>query len=433
MPNAMTIPFHRPLIGEDEITSVTECLRSGWLTTGQRALAFEKKFAEYIGAPHAVAVNSCTAAMHLALAALRIGPGDEVITSPYTFVATCEAIQYVGAKPVFVDIDPATLNLNPDLLPAALSERTRAIVPVHVAGHPADMAPIMAFARAHKLKVMDDAAHAVEAAITDYGRQISDCGLQIAKTTSAGKKQSQIKNPESAIGKIGTIGEATCFSFYATKNLTTGEGGMVTCTDPELAAHIRRLSLHGLSRDAWKRYTAAGSWYYEVLEQGYKYNLTDIAAALGLAQLAKVEAMWQRRAEIFARYNAAFGNMPELEIPTAKPGIRHAWHLYVLRLHLNKLTINRNEFFDELRRRGIGCSVQFIPLHLMPYYHQTYGFRPGDFPEAERQYERAISLPLYPALTNHEIKYIIESVQQVVAAHIRQRKVSYAIRQTASV
>ncbi len=281
------IPFHRPLIDDDDIAQVTECLRSGWLTTGQRALEFEKKFAEYIGARHAIAVNSCTAAMHLALAALRVGPGDEVITSPYTFVATCEAIQYLGAKPVFVDIESATLSLNPNLLAGALTERTRAIVPVHIAGHPADMAKILAFAAAHHLKVMDDAAHALEATIDDVGFQLSDFesrnidGRNRNETLDADEfNQSQIENQKS---KIGTLGHATCFSFYATKNLTTGEGGMITCADDDLAAHIRRLSLHGLSRDAWKRYTTAGSWYYEVLEQGYKYNLTDIAAAMGLA------------------------------------------------------------------------------------------------------------------------------------------------------
>lgn len=413
MSNEMMIPFHRPLIGEEEIASVTECLRSGWLTTGQRAVEFEKKFAEYIGAPHAIAVNSCTAAMHLALAALGIKRGDEVITTPYTFVATCEAIQYLGAKPVFVDIDPLTLNMNTDLLPQALTERTRAIVPVHLAGHPVDMPAIMAFARAHDLKVMEDAAHALEAEI----------------------KINDVENGRSHFGKgkIGKIGDATCFSFYATKNLTTGEGGMVTCADADLAAHIRRLSLHGLSRDAWKRYTSTGSWYYEVLEQGYKYNLTDIAAALGLAQLPKVQAMWQRRAEIVARYNAAFADMPELEIPTVKPGMQHAWHLYILRLQLYRLTIDRNEFVEELYRRGINCSVHFIPLHLMPHYHKTYGLHPGDFPIAERQYVRVLSLPLYPALTDEEVKRIITTVQQVITAHARQRRVSYAIRETASI
>lgn len=413
MSNEIMIPFHRPLIGEEEIARVAECLRSGWLTTGQRTVEFEKKFAEYIGAPHAIAVNSCTAAMHLALAALGIKRGDEVITSPYTFVATCEAIQYLGAKPVFVDIDPLTLNLNPDLLPQALSERTRAIVPVHFAGHPADMPLIMALAQAYDLKVMEDAAHALEAEIKWGVAENGDNPL--------GK------------GKIGKIGDATCFSFYATKNLTTGEGGMVTCANADLAAHIRRLSLHGLSRDAWKRYASTGSWYYEVLEQGYKYNLTDIAAALGLAQLSKVKAMWQRRAEIVARYNAAFADMPELETPTVKPGMCHAWHLYTLRLHLYRLTLDRNEFLDELYRRGINCSVHFIPLHMMPHYHKAYGLHPGDFPVAEREYCRVLSLPLYPALGDEEVKRIITTVQQIIAAHARQRRVSYAVREAALV
>jgi len=394
------IPFHRPLIDESEINAVTECLRSGWLTTGQRAMEFEKKFAEYVGAPHAVACNSCTAGMHLALAALGLGPGDEVITTPYTFVATCEAMQYLGGRPVFVDIDPKTLNLNPDLLKAALTERTRAIVPVHFAGHPVEMATVMAFARAHNLKVMEDAAHATESEIfpPENGAAHQTLGA----------------------GKIGTIGDATCFSFYATKNLTTAEGGMITCSDPDLAAHLRRLCLHGLSRDAWKRYTSAGSWYYEVLEQGYKYNLTDVAAAIGIAQLAKLEKMWQRRAEIAARFNAAFDSMPELEIPTARANVRHGWHLYVLRLNLEKLAINRSKFFDAMREAGVHCSVHFIPLHLMPYYHKTYGLCPGDFPEAERQFERAISLPLYPAMTDQEVERVIAAVKQVTAQNLRQ-------------
>jgi perosamine synthetase len=277
------IPCHRPRIDDDDIAQVTECLRSGWLTTGQRALEFEKKFAEYIGARHAIAVNSCTAAMHLALAALRVGPGDEVITSPYTFVATCEAIQYLGAAGV-CGYRACHVELEPNLLAGALTERTRAIVPVHIAGHPADMAKILAFAAAHHLRVMDDAAHALEATIDDFGFQLSDFesqnidGRNRNETLEAEEvNQSQIENQKS---KIGTLSHATCFSFYATKNLTTGEGGMITCADDDLAAHIRRLSLHGLSRDAWKRYTTAGSWYYEVLEQGYKYNLTDIAAAM---------------------------------------------------------------------------------------------------------------------------------------------------------
>ena len=397
------IPFHRPLIDESEINAVIECLRSGWLTTGQRAMEFEKKFAEYIGAPHAVACNSCTAGMHLALAALGIGPGDEVITTPYTFVATCEAIQYLGARPVFVDVDPQTLNMNPELLQSALTERTRAIVPVHFAGHPVEMATVMNFARRHNLKVMEDAAHATESEI-------------FAPKNGAA-------HHAVGVGKIGTISDATCFSFYATKNLTTAEGGMITCSDPDLAAHMRRLCLHGLSRDAWKRYTAAGSWYYEVLEQGYKYNLTDVAASIGLAQLGKLEKMWGRRAEIATRFNAAFSGMAELEIPTTRPNVRHGWHLYVLRLNLEKLTINRSKFFEAMRERGVNCSVHFIPLHLMPYYHKTYGLRPGDFPEAERQFERVISLPLYPAMTEAEVERVIAAVQQVVTENLRQPNV----------
>lgn len=389
--NDQIVPFHRPLVEETDIEAVVACLRSGWLTTGPRVKEFEEKFAAYVGAPHAIAANSCTAAMHLALAALGLQPGEEVITSPITFVATCEAIQYVGARPVFVDVDPQTLNLNPDHLAAALTARTRAIMPVHIAGQPADMPRIMAFARRHDLKVVEDAAHATEAAIA-----------------------APANGHALGTGRIGTISEATCFSFYATKNLTTAEGGMITCSDPELAQRIRRLALHGLSHDAWKRYTVSGSWYYQVIEQGYKYNLTDLAASLGLTQLAKIETMWQRRAAIAARYNQAFAEMPELEVPAVPGDAKHAWHLYILRLRLDQLNINRNQFFDALREAGILCSVHFIPLHLMPYYRQKYHYREGDFPEAERQFKRIISLPLYPAMTDAQVERVIAAVQQVI-------------------
>ena len=393
------IPFHRPLIEDSDIEAVVACMRSGWLTTGPRVKEFEEQFAAYLGAPHAIAVNSCTAAMHLALAALELKPGDEVITSPITFVATCEAIQYVGGRPVFVDVDPQTLNLHPGHLAAVLTERTRAIMPVHLAGQPADMPRITAFAKQHQLKVVEDAAHATEAAL-----------LPPAQTNG---------HAQAGTGRIGTISEATCFSFYATKNLTTAEGGMVTCNDPELAQRIRRLALHGLSNDAWKRYTASGSWFYQVVEQGYKYNLTDMAAALGLTQLAKIDAMWQRRAEIASRYHRAFAEMPELEVPHAPAHVRHAWHLYILRLQLDKLGLNRNQFFEALRAAGILCSVHFIPLHLMPLYRQKHQYREGDFPEAEQQFKRIISLPLYPALTDAQVERVIAAVKQIVAQHSR--------------
>lgn len=382
-----TIPFHRPSIEDSDIAAVVECLRSGWLTTGPRVAAFERAFADYIGARHAVAVNSCTAAMHLALRALGVGPGDEVITTPYTFVATAEAILYVGARPVFVDIDPSSGNLDVERLEEAVTPRTRAILPVHLAGYPCDMPSILDVAQRRGLLVVDDAAHALESALP--------------------------------AGKIGRLGDATCFSFYATKNITTGEGGMITCHDDDLAERLRCLSLHGLSRDAWKRYTDTGSWYYEVVDQGYKYNLTDMAAALGLSQLRRVEAMWRRRVAIVESYDRAFAEVPQLELPPRPASGRHAWHLYLLRLRLERLRISRNAFIEELRDRGIHCSVHFIPLHRMPFFRRTFGFRGDEFPQAEALYERVVSLPLYPDMTAAEVEQVVDTVVQVCRQYAR--------------
>lgn len=376
-----TVPFHRPSIDEQDIAAVVACLRSGWLTTGPRVAEFEAEFARYIGVPHAIAVNSCTAAMHLTLAALGIGPGDEVITTPYTFVATCEAIEYVGARPVFVDVDPVTGNIDLMRIEAAVTPRTRALMPVHLAGYPCDMASLEEFARRHRLFLIDDAAHALESEL-----------------------------PE---GKIGRFGDATCFSFYATKNITTGEGGMVTCKDADLANAIRRLSLHGLSRDAWKRYSDTGSWYYEVIDRGYKYNLPDMAAALGLSQLRKAEEMWRRRRAIVLQYQQAFSELPQVRIPPSPAEGKHAWHLYLLRLCPDRLRIDRNQFIERLRQRGVHCSVHFIPLHLMPYYQKTYGLRKGDFPNAETLYQRVVSLPLFPSMTDEEVQFVIDNVKEV--------------------
>lgn len=376
------LPFALPDFDGSEIEEITKVVHSGWVTTGPVAKQFEKEFAAFVGVQHAVAVNSGTAAMHLALEAAGLKAGDEVITSPYTFAATAEVVRYFNAKPVLVDIDPVTLNINPELIPAAITERTRAILPVHISGQPADLDPIRDIARRRKLCVVEDAAHAFPARYK--GRM------------------------------IGSEGDLTCFSFYATKTITTAEGGMITTNNDAWAERCRVMSLHGISHDAWKRYTAEGNWYYEVVAPGYKYNLTDIAAAMGVAQLRKAARMLERRADIARRYTEAFGRLPELETPTVRPGVQHAWQLYILRLNLDRLTVDRAKFIEELKARNIGASVHFIPLHIHPYYRDTYGYRPEDFPLAYREYRRVLSLPIYSKMSDQDVNDVIEAVRDIV-------------------
>lgn len=376
------LPFSPPDIGEAEITAVVDTLRSGWLTTGPQTRRFEREFADYLGAPDALAVNSCTAALHLALLVLNIGPGDEVITTPMTFCSTAHVIEHVGARPVLVDVAPDTLNLDPACVAAALTPATRALLPVHYAGHPVEMQPLRELAKAHGLSIVEDAAHALPAS---YQGQ-----------------------------RVGASGSLTAFSFYATKNLTTGEGGMLT-GDPALVERARTLSLHGMSRDAWKRYGQGGSWYYEVVAEGYKYNMTDIQAALGLVQLARLAVLQDRRRTIVARYHAAFDGVEALQPPAVRPDVEPAWHLYVLRLHLDRLTIDRAGFIEQLAARNIGSSVHFIPLHLHPFYRDKYGWSPGDFPVASEEYQRLLSLPLNSTLTDDDVDDVIAAVLEIVA------------------
>lgn len=376
------VPLSRPHIDPDDIDAVVGVLEGGWLTSGPVAEEFAARFAAAVGTQHAVPVTSCTAALHLALAVLDIGPGDEVITSPYTFAATAEVIRYRDAHPVFVDIDPRTFNLDPAGVERALTSRTRAIVPIHIAGLLADTDAIGKVAAAHDVTVVADAAHAFPAA-------------------SAGRP-------------VGALCDLTAFSFYATKTITTGEGGML-CTDHSgWAERAKRLSLHGLSRQAWSRHTAQGSWYYEVEEVGYKYNLPDLLAALGLAQLRKAERLRARREAIAARYSEALADLPGLELPAKPlPGDVHAWHLYMLRVDAEAVGISRDEVIGRLRDRGIGCSVHFIPLHLQPYYARTYGLAPEDFPLAAAEYAREVSLPLFAAMTDDEAERVIEAVRAI--------------------
>jgi dTDP-4-amino-4,6-dideoxygalactose transaminase len=386
-PRGGYIPFHVPLTGAAEIREVTAAIRSGWLTTGPRVAELEGRLARAIGARHAIALNSCTAALHLSLAAAGIGPGHEVVTSPYTFAATGEAILYLGARPVFADIDPTTLNLDPVAVERALTRRTRAILPVHIAGLPCDLEALGALARTSRAVVIEDAAHALGSAI---GRR-----------------------------PIGALSELTCFSFYATKNLTTGEGGMVTTDDEELAQRVRRLSLHGLSRDAWRRYTRQGSWRYDVVEVGFKYNMTDVAAALGLAQLRRFGGMQRRRAALATRYRRLLERCDAFEQPPTKPGTTHAWHLYILRLRPGVLRIGRDQLIEGLRDRGIGTSVHFLPLHLHSHYRKALGHRAGDYPHTERESARAVSLPLHPSLTRAQQDRIVAALLDLARTHRR--------------
>lgn len=375
------LPFSSPLISEEEIAEVADTLRSGWLTTGPKVTRFEEEFAHYVGSKHSVAVNSCTAALHLALVAAGIGVGDEVITTPFTFISTANVILHAGAKPVFVDIKPDSLNIDVEKLAAVITPKTKAIIPVHYAGQPCEMDEILKIARQYDLLVIEDAAHGVAA---EYkGR------------------------------KVGTIGDATCFSFYATKNLVTGEGGMVTTDDGGLAKKIKVLSLHGMNQDAWKRYTAAGSWYYEVIFPGYKYNMTDIQASLGLHQLRKLTQFQKRREEIAKTYNEALTELDAIEIPSVMPGVKHAWHLYVIKIIPERLKIDRNQFIELLKEENIGTSVHFIPVHLHPYYRETFGFKKGDFPITEEAYEHVISLPLYPKMSDENVEHVIETVKRI--------------------
>ncbi len=381
------VAFHRPSIGADEEREVLDTLRSGWITTGPKAKRFEHDFAEYVGAKHAVALAHCTGALHLALWALGIGPGDEVITTPFTFTATAEVMGYLGVRPVFVDIDPGTFNMSPARVEEALESgkhrKVRALLPVHFAGHPCDMDRLSNLARQYNLKIVEDAAHAAGAARHMDGR---------------------------GMAKIGTIGDLTCFSFYATKNFTTAEGGMITTGDSALAEKISIASLHGMNRDAWKRYDKSGSWFYEIHDMGFKYNLSDVHAAIGVAQLKRADEFLRRRTAIAHAYSAAFAAHDAIQPPYREPSIEHAWHLYLLRLRPERLRVGRNQFVEMLRERGVGTSVHCIPLHTMHYYQRTYGYRNGDFPITEDVYSRCLSLPIYAAMTDDDVQYVIDTV-----------------------
>ncbi len=377
------IPFALPDIGDAEVAEVTDALRSNWITTGPRVKSFETAFSAAVQGKHGIAVNSCTAGLHLALEALGVRADDEVIVPTLTFAATAEVVRYLGAKPVMVDVLPADHQIDPAAVERAITPRTRAIIPVHFGGQACDIRRIVDVARAANVRVVEDAAHSF---------------------------------PVSVDGRpIGSIGDITCFSFYATKTLTTGEGGMNVTENDEWAERMRIMCLHGISKDAWKRYTAEGSWYYEIMAPGYKYNMTDIAAAMGIVQLRRAGEMLAKRESIARRYCAAFAGNDAVETLVDSPRSTHARHLFVIKLRDGHLSIDRNRFIDELKLRGIGVSVHFIPLHIHPYYRDLYGYKPEDFPVAMDCFSRSISLPIYSKMTDDDVARVVEAVNGLCA------------------
>lgn len=377
------LPFARPSISQEEIDEVCDTLKSGWLTTGAKTKQFEADFAKYFGVAHALAVNSATAGLHLALEAIGIQPGDEVITTTYTFTATAEVIRYLGAHPVFVDIDPATFNVDPALIEARITNKTRAIIPVHFAGLSCDMDAIFRIAERHKLKVVEDAAHALP---STYRNQL--------------------------IGSLKS--DVVVFSFYANKTITTGEGGMVVCHDDAIAERCKVMRLHGINRDAFDRYRSnKPSWYYEVVAPGFKYNMTDIAASIGIHQLKKAEAFRQRRQQIAEYYSGEFRDVP-LTLPQhGDASHQHAWHLYPIRLN-DDCRVERDDFIQRMADQGIGCSVHFIPLHIHPYWRDTYNLKADDYPKAYHAYRRMVSLPLFSAMSDAEAERVVAAVKSIV-------------------
>ncbi len=384
------LPFALPLLGEDEITEVTDTLRSGWLTTGPKTAQFEKDFGAFIGADYALAVNSATSGLHLALEAVGVGKGDKVITTTNTFTATAEVIRYLGADPILVDIDPKTFNIDPNEIRkiADKHENIKAIMPVHFAGQSCEMDAIREIANENNWKIVEDAAHALP-------------------TTWQGKM-------------IGTLSDITVYSFYVTKTIATGEGGMIVSNNEDYIKRMKVMRLHGISRDAFDRYTSdKPAWFYEIIAPGYKYNMTDIAASLGIHQLKKAHAFQERREWMAKQYNEAFADLPATTPFVAHPDDMHAWHLYVLQLELESLTINRDQFIELMAEEKIGTSVHFIPLHLHPYWRDRYDFKPDDFPVALDVFNRAVSLPIYPKMTDDDVKRVIDTVTKILKVHTK--------------
>lgn len=395
----MNIPFFRPSIESAEMAEVAEVLKSGWLTTGPRTKQFEMEFARYVHQAHGVAVNSCTAALHLALEAIGLKPGQLVVVPTMTFAATAEVVRYFDAVPLLADCRAEDFNLDVSdaerrIAAAVAKGRTvAAIMPVHYGGQAGDVAGVRELARRYSLKIIEDAAHCCPA----YYRS----------------------GPKEPWQSVGSAADISCYSFYANKCITTGEGGMACTQNEQYAERMRIMSLHGISKDAWKRFTAEGSWYYEIIAPGFKYNMTDIAAALGLQQLRKADQMHKRRAQCAAWYTARLREVEELVLPVEQPDRVHSWHLYVVRLRLDQLTLNRAELIDELKRRGIGTSVHWMPLHMHPYYRQKYGYETEEFPVAASLYPEIVTLPVYPDMTEEQVQFVCDSLKDIISAHRR--------------
>jgi perosamine synthetase len=431
------IPFHKASIGAEEIDAVTTTLKSGWLTTGPTTRQFEREFGNYLHHKHALAVNSCTAALHLALEAIGLQAGQAVIVPTLTFAATAEVIRYFGARPILVDCRWEDFNL--DIADAeqriqlalAAGQVIAAIMPVHYGGQIGDVAGVQTLAQRYHLKVVEDAAHCCPAFYRDYGTTRPP-DYRTAEPEVGGRKsedrgpKSEVSGPSSVVSSpggpwlpVGTGADISCYSFYANKAITTGEGGMACTANEAYADRMRLMSLHGLSRDAWQRYTALGSWYYEIIAPGFKYNLTDLAAAIGLQQLHKADRLHRRRAELAMLYQEFLQEVEEIILPRVQSNRIHSWHLYVIRLRLERLKLDRAQFIQELRQRGIGTSVHWLPLHMHPYYRQTYGYQPQDLPVAGALYPQLITLPIYPDLTADEVEYVCRSIKDIIAPNRR--------------
>ena len=381
------IPFHKPYLTDDEINEVIDALKSGWWTTGPKAVRFENEFNSYIGSRFSVAVSSWTAAAHLALEAINLKPGDEVIVPSFTFTACAEIVCYFKAKPVIVDVQRDTYNIDPKEIEKAITKNTKVIIPVHYGGQPCDMDEILDIARKNNLYIIEDAAHAL---------------------------------PSFYKGKIiGTLGDVTCFSFYATKTLATGEGGMICTDNEEVAKRCSIMRLHGINSDAWKRYSEEGSWYYEVIAPGYKYNFTDIQAALGLAQLKKINELQAKRKEIFDLYNEGFEDNEFIRLYKIKEDRVSSYHLYPIELNINRLKVSRSRFIEELKERGIGASVHFIPLYRHPYYQKTFNLKPENYPVSEKIYKGIITLPIWPGMKISQIKQVIDNVNSLIKKFVK--------------